>query len=512
LLKPWGVEPQSFVDAAKRLAPGAELTERELVVGLALAEGKRDVTPFVLLPVKDAAKALEVLGADGGIVTFGPYEVSLEPVGGWLVATLTARPALDWSKEDNAAPTPAVLAVTVSDRGLDWLDAQLRDKPAPERAPPRWPTTLVEAMRRAPQFAPLATELADRARSVSVRFGDRTADAQADPLRMSIDIDLDLKQPYRESTFGSPAALPQIELGSSTIAELAVDHAPSPGAIEHGVALAMAALECRPDDVESAGYSELEYARYVEAIQRLAIGVHGVRQSLVEPAEGDPVASNEFAVVRFNDALDSLNELDAIAQRWNEVVRASDAGCPLLVERKPLAGPLAGEEGARFVTDALVAIGGPAARAGGPQTEGLAELLGKFYGGDGVFERHVVRVKDDLWVVSSLPASRTSALLQALRESGVTTESKPSTVTWDATGQMSLDRTLVWLQALDDLGHANTVGRRVPPPMAKSPPARFEYRSVPAAVGIDLTLPWATYEALAKHLTAERVPAGVAAP
>jgi hypothetical protein len=513
LLNPWGVEPQSLAEAAKRLVPGAELAEREVVVGLAQPEGQREVAPFLLLPVEDAAKGLESLGADGGIVAFGHYEVLLEQIDGWLAATLIARPPLDWSSGAKAQPREAVLTLTLSDRGLDWLDAQLRDKPVRQRTPPRWPTTVADALRQAPRFAPLASVLADRARSVSVRLNDRTADTPTDPLRMAVDVELDPKRTLGENDSGGNPALPSVDLGTGTLAELAVEDSSSSAMTEFAVALAMAALECRPDDIEAVRYARPEYARYVEAVQRIASEVRGVRQSLLAPVAGDPIAANEFAVVCFDDDFELLKSLDEVAERWNEVVRASDARCPLLMEREPLAGPLLNEVGARYVVDTLVAIGGPAERGAGPQTEGLAELLGRFYGGDGVFERHVVQVDQaGLWVVSSLPASRAADLVRALRNSDTRHAPITAGASPIAKGRLSIEQTLAWLQTLDDLGHASTVGRRVPPPMAESPLARLECRSDGVAGEIALTLPWATYEAFAKRLTAEKVPASTSAP
>ncbi|MGL4512456.1 MAG: hypothetical protein ACRCT8_05140 [Lacipirellulaceae bacterium] len=496
LLAPWGRKFVGVKGALAALAPGLALAEREVVIGVALPESGEAPKPFALLPVEDGAAAIRALGGDptarGGLATIGSYEVALRQLDGWLAIEVAGGDLLEWGEGEAPDEGSGLLTLHVAGQGLRWLDGLLCDAPILRKGPLRWPTSIAEALRQASRIAPLMRELAARVDSLAIFV--RRAEEGTPEGDLIVDVTLTPR--------GAPAIdegdqqrdtprrhVPPQNLPAGLIAELR--SGPPPELLSR---LWLAAAECQPDEVEAERYDPKAYAAYAERVIALASKLTVARVELHEPRAGDPVVANQVARVEGIPDFDLAVEVRGVAKRWNAVLPASHAGAPLTIECGPL-GRSENRRGLRMKVDALVALAGPGARAGGPATEGLAELLAKFYGPDGVATIDVVEERPGAWLVSSLPEGREATIRD------------PSGPTDGGGGAIDVARYVAWRQRIDDIGHEQSVGRTVRPPMAPSPPATLRWETPTAdRLRLELRVPRATHGALAARMTAAKVP------
>ena len=108
------------------------------------------------------------------------------------------------------------------------------------------------------------------------------------------------------------------------------------------------------------------------------------------------------------------------------------------------------------------------------------------------------RAKDGSSV--SLPPAATAELLERLSIAD-------QEFTDESVGEIRLDRWFAWQQRIENVGHAETLGRRVRPPMREALPLQFRFTGEEERIAVQLELPVGTYEALAEYWLAEKVAA-----
>ncbi|TWT90027.1 hypothetical protein Mal64_04100 [Pseudobythopirellula maris] len=509
----WSVRPGAML----RMALGANgngdspLASDTMVFGAAKTNPEGPTQPFALLPIADLDRFAAAVNGDntGDRVFF--ETMGMEFVAAPLGPCLRVAP-VDFAAVAGAAPSstlptplesPSNLQAYCSAEGLREL-ARLSTEAA-RRLPPR---LAIFDRSRGPLKrinAVLSLNAKVIGHAVELLEGVSVGVALDDQLGARFEVALAAKGlPSRPPVMSrrAPARLP---LGDdNTILRATYAGPATPLAAE----LVEACFVGRPDFIEAQAYEQPELEQFLEAARGLVAAVDGAELRVVDPEPGEPIAANQFALVRTSEDRDLRAAAAALGIRWNTLVEASEAGFKLTVKQSPLADQNDGRrlEGLEFSTDV-------AAAAGVTDLPEVNELMARFYGNEGKHTTRCVRLDTPenaqaAWLVGDEPRERlVSRIDEATRATARPASDEPSYPEDGATvaGSYRLDLHLNWLGRLESLQNDGVIGRRPIAEVAPMPAVDFAVYEAPtkqpdaARLRVDARVPGETLVGVLKR-------------
>ncbi|TWT98051.1 hypothetical protein Pla108_22060 [Botrimarina colliarenosi] len=481
LLAPWGRHAPAVTKTLERLCPGVELAPRPW--GAALVVDKRGVlSPVVYVPTEDYATLCDTLNADRAddlaVANVAGFDLALADRGDWVqISLLDAAPRV--SDAPNADPPrsleedAAAITLVVSPLGLERIADTLTERRRGQLdagrgliGPWRWPAGFDGFVDRAAPYGPLAAELAAWGRPLTVRL-----DADGESLRLVAQIDEPLPSPEGEAAGYATS--------DNSVAHVAFSRPLPPKLID----LAIAWMQCRPDEIDAPEYPQPQWDDLAEAYRALLSGYRSGATVLTLPAAGEPVATNQAAAFAWDgDATQFGDAVRLVVTRWNQLIDAADARTPLRIAMAPLDGA----EGWRLSTNLFEGFNLE-------RSPEVATIFDQYYGGEEL-AIDLTRRGADGWLVSFGPPP--ADLLEPgppRGEEGASNQSAPL-----ITGELRLDRWFAWKRLVEDVDMAGVVGRRRRKPMAEAPAATLRV-DAGDRLRIEATLPMAAYERATTH-------------